>query len=496
MERPNIVYILADDMGYGDVSCLNPESKIRTPNIDSIAVDGMSFLDAHASSAVCTPSRYSVLTGRYAWRSTLKQGVNWGYTPHLIENDRTTVASFLCERGYRTACIGKWHLGMDWVDAAGKHTENPDEVDFSKPVRNGPASFGFDSFFGISASLDMPPYVYIDGDRPTAIPNRITEFGKGKEFWRAGPTGPDFHHIDVLPTLAKKAVDFIADHGQGTTGADTPYFLYFPLPAPHSPILPTAEFRGVSGTNSYGDFCVQVDSVVGQILTAIDRNGQADDTIVIFASDNGCSPRVDFDELAAVGHKPSYVFRGHKADIYDGGHRIPLVAKWPKQIPPGSSSDQIVCLGDLLATVAEVLGEELPDTAGEDSVSNLPIWRGEAGAVSASPVREAIVHHSIDGSFSIRQGRWKLELCPGSGGWSYPKPGEEPEGSPPIQLYDMAADVGERTNLHDRHPDIVEALTRLLTKYVREGRSTPGSPQPNTGVKYWPQLNWLAESDL
>jgi arylsulfatase A-like enzyme len=332
----------------------------------------------------------------------------------------------------------------------------------------------------------MPPYVYIWNDRVTAVPNRTSEHPGEKEFWRAGPTGPDFFHIDVLPTLTRKAVEFINAH-------DTrPYFLYFPLPAPHTPIIPTAEFRGVSKTNAYGDFCVQVDAVVGRVLDAVAATGRAEDTIVIFSSDNGCSPRVDFEELAALGHRPSYVFRGHKADIYDGGHRIPLLVKWPRTIPGGGRTDQILCLGDLLATVADILNEPLPDTAGEDSVSNLPIWKGTA----TGPVREAVVHHSIDGSFSIRKGRWKLEMCPGSGGWSYPKPGEEPDGAPPIQLYDMAGDVGERKNVYDRHPETVDSLTRLLTRYVKEGRSTPGAPQRNTGVKYWPQLNWLAESDL
>jgi arylsulfatase A-like enzyme len=373
---------------------------------------------------------------------------------------------------------------MDWP----LNSEDLEDVDFSKPIANGPVGVGFDYFFGISASLDMAPYVYIENDRPTAVPDHETEDTGEKTFWRKGPTAPDFVHEEVLPKCCAKAEAFIDGHANGG-----PFFLYFPLPAPHTPILPTAEFRGKSGTNEYGDFVLQVDHVVGRIMEALDRNGVSENTILIFTSDNGCSPRAGLDELETVGHKPSYIFRGHKADIYDGGHRIPLVMRWPARTRKGAVCDDIVCLSDLLATCADIIGAELPDEAGEDSVSNLPIWLGEE---YAGAIREATVHHSIDGSFSIRQGRWKLEMCPGSGGWSYPRPGEEPADSPPIQLYDMEADVSERSNVQADHPDVVRDLTKLLTKYVKEGRSTPGGPQPNTGAKYWPQLNWLSESDL
>jgi arylsulfatase A-like enzyme len=482
--HPSIVAILADDLGYGDLSCFNPQSRIRTRRLDQLAAGGLRFTDAHASSAVCTPSRYSLLTGRYCWRTPLKMGVNWGYSPHLIEDGRTTVASLLRDAGYATACFGKWHLGMDWTGIDGRCPAEADGVEFRVPVTNGPRSFGFERFFGISASLDMPPYVYLDGESPTALPNRISGNPDFKGLWRDGPTAPDFHHIDVLPTLTRKAVEYVQSRGR----SDPPFFLYFPLPAPHTPILPTAEFLGASGTNIYGDFVLQCDAAVGAIMDALEQTGQAEDTILIFASDNGCSPRAGLDELAAVGHHPSYHFRGYKADIYDGGHRIPLIVRWPAQIAPDSSSGQVVCLADLLATCAEVVGTRLPANAGEDSVSNLPIWRGK----DTGPVREATVHHSMNGSFSIRRGRWKLEMCPGSGGWSDPRPGEEPPDAPPIQLYDMEADVGERSNVQDRHPAVVRELTELLSRYVLEGRSTPGAPQPNTGPRHWPQLSWLA----
>lgn len=477
---PNLVYILADDMGYGDLSCLNPQSRIRTEHLDRLAAAGMRFTDAHASSSVCTPSRYSILTGRYNWRSALKQGVTFGYSPPLIEPGRQTVAALLKQAGYETACLGKWHLGWDWE----KSGPGEAEVDFRRPIRNGPCTVGFEEFFGISASLDMPPYVYIRNDRATAIPSDETPGESGMRFWRRGAIAPDFRHEDVLPTLTRLAVEYIERQAR----AATPFFLYLPLPAPHTPILPSAQFQGASGTNAYGDFCLMVDDAVGQVMAALERSGVAGNTIVCFTADNGCSPMADFPALAGFGHHPSYHFRGHKADIYDGGHRVPLLVRWPDRIRAGTACDDLVCLADLLATCAELVGVRLPDDAGEDSVSNLPLWLERVGA---APVREAIVHHSIDGSFSIRQGRWKLELCAGSGGWSSPKPGVECEGLPPVQLYDMDADVGERRNVQAQHPDIVRRLTDLLAAYVRNGRSTPGAPQTNTGPRHWPQLSWM-----
>ncbi|MCF6177288.1 MAG: arylsulfatase [Victivallaceae bacterium] len=481
MKKPNIVYILADDMGYGDVSCLNEASKIKTVNLDRMSREGIVFHDAHSSSAVCTPSRYSILTGRYNWRSELKAGVLFGYDKAMIEENRETVASYLKRHDYNSACIGKWHLGWEW----GLNSDDPQDINFHAPIKNGPTTRGgFDYFYGIIASLDIPPYVYVENDLITAVPDRETE-NSGKQFWRKGPTGADFIHEDVLPNFTDRACKYI----EAQAGAENPFFLYFSLPSPHTPILPTAEFVGKSGTNEYGDFCLMTDDVVGQVMAALDKAGIADNTILVFTSDNGCSPMADFAELAACGHNPSYVFRGHKADIYEGGHRIPLLIRWPEQIRPGIESDDTVCLADLMATCAEIFDDELPDSVGEDSVSNLPVWLGTQGD---EPLREATVHHSINGSFSIRQGRWKLEFCPGSGGWSYPRPeSDEIKDLPPIQLYDLDADIGERENVQDKYPEIVNHLTTLMTKYVREGRSTPGTPQPNNGPKYWPQLNWM-----
>jgi len=470
--HPNIVYVLADDLGYGDVSCLNNESKIHTPNMDRLAHEGMIFTDAHSGSAVCTPTRYGILTGRYCWRSRLKQRVLNGYSPHLIEAGRMTVASMLKPYGYHSACIGKWHLGWDWQ----LQGEKPEDVDYSKSIQHGPISNGFDYSFCIPASLDMPPYVYVENDRVTAAPNRVIAGQQGKGMFRGGHIGADFEHIEVLSKLTEKAVSYI-DQQAGRKEC-VPFFLYFALPAPHTPILPTEEFQGKSSTNAYGDFVLQVDWTVGQVMKALKRNGIEKETLIIFTSDNGCSPEADFQELEQVGHAPSYIFRGHKADIFEGGHRIPYITRWPSRIQAGSVCKDTICLTDLMATAADIVGYTLPDTAGEDSVSILPDMVGTAIA----PLREATVHHSVNGSFSIRQGQWKLILCPGSGGWSPPQPkSEEAKQLPPIQLYDLSVDIAETTNVQNRYPDVVKRLTALLESYVERGRSTPGTPQDNNG---------------
>ncbi len=464
---PNIVFILADDLGYGDVKCLNRDGKIATPNLDRLAAAGMTLTDAHGSSSVCTPTRYSILTGRYNWRSRLQTGVLGGYDKPLIEPGRLTAASLLKQHGYHTACFGKWHLGMNMAQrAAGEPRLFGSNVDFSKPIQNGPTTLGFDQFFGISASLDMPPFVFIANDRFTELPT------VEKNWVRKGPAAADFEAIDVLPTLTRKACEYVAERSK----SDGPFFLYLPLNSPHTPIVPSKEWQGKSGISPYADFVMETDWAVGQVLDALQQHGLAENTLLMFTSDNGCSPAADIPELEKHGHHPNYIFRGHKADIWDGGHHIPFIARWPGKVKPGSSSDQIVCLGDLLATVAEMLEVKLPDNAGEDSVSFLPALLGKAD----HPLREALVHHSINGRFAIRQGRWKLELCSGSGGWSKPgDPEAAQQGLPSVQLYDMVEDIGEEKNLQAEHPELVEKMTALLTRYVNDGRSTPGASQKN-----------------
>lgn len=487
--KPNIIYILCDDLGYGDVACLNPEGKIKTPHMDQLAKEGMTFTDAHSGSAVCTPTRYGVITGRYAWRSRLKSSVLGGISPRLIEQGRETVASFLKKQGYATACIGKWHLGMDWVIKPGKDvSENSIEkadqvwnVEYDKPIKNGPNSVGFDYYFGISASLDMVPYTYIENDHVTVNPTEDKEFamfyGVAGKHTRKGPTAPGFDAMNVLPDLTKKAVAYINQQA-ALAKKDTPFFLYLPLASPHTPILPTKEWQGKSGLNSYGDFVMQTDWAIGAVMKALENSGLTENTVIIFTSDNGCSPSANYPELLAKGHNPSHIFRGTKADIFEGGHHVPFIVRWPAKVKAGSFYDHTVCLTDFFATAADILGKKLPDAAGEDSVSLLPVLLGK----TKKPVREATVHHSINGAFAIRQGEWKLELCPDSGGWSAPRPGRnDGSGLPPIQLYNLTSDIGEKNNVQADHPEIVAKLTKLLEKYVAEGRSTPGKPQTNNG---------------
>ena len=454
--NPNIVYILADDLGYGDVQCLNPErGKIATPHLDKLAAQGMSFTDAHTSSSVCTPTRYGVLTGRYNWRTRLQKGVLHGFDKPLIAPNRLTVAGLLKQHGYTTACIGKWHLGL------GIPKGEPSPI-----IPAGPITCGFDRFFGIAASLDMPPFAFIDNDHFTE-PLTTT-----KKFKRSGPAAASFEAVDVLPTLTRKAVEFVTQEAK--TGQ--PFFLYLPLNSPHTPIVPSKEWQGKSGLGSYGDFVMQTDWAVGQVLAAIDQAGVGSNTLVIMTSDNGCSPAARIPDLQDKGHFPNGDFRGMKADIFDGGHRVPFFVRWPGQVKPGSRSAQIICLTDFMATCADIVGAKLPDTAGEDSVSILPALLG----TDKVPLRESVVHHSFNGSFAIREGNWKLELCSDSGGFSNPKPGSaESKRLPDTQLYSFSGDVTEAKNLQAEHPEIVARLTKDLEQIIANGRSTPGAKQAN-----------------
>jgi arylsulfatase A-like enzyme len=360
--------------------------------------------------------------------------------------------------------------------------ETPEQVwsvDFKQPIAGGPTRVGFDYYFGISASLDMVPYTFIENDRVTVIPTVDKQFpmmlGRAGGMTRSGPAAPEFEAADVLPALTKQATAYIAGRA-AEAKAGRPFFLYLPLASPHTPIVPTADWQNKSGLNPYADFVMQTDAAIGQVLAALDRHGLAEKTLVILTSDNGCSPQAKFEELVPQGHNPSYVFRGHKADIYEGGHRIPFLVRWPGHVVPGSRSERTICLTDFLATVAEIIGAKLPDDAGEDSASFLPALLGKTSA----PPRPAVVHHSINGSFAIREANWKLCFCPGSGGWSRPRPGQDDTtGLPRVQLFDLASDIGEQRNVQAENPAIVERLTRLMARYVADGRSTAGPPQKN-----------------
>lgn len=427
----------------------------------------MIFTDAHSGSSVCTPTRYGILTGRYSWRTHLQKGVLMGYSAPLIDSQRLTAASMLRQKGYATACLGKWHLGM---------TLPKDKAELN--IEDGPTTRGFDYYYGISASLDMPPFAFIENDHFVEAPTAT------KTWMRSGAAAPGFEAVDVLPTLAKKAAGYIDSHAADAK-AGKPFFIYMPLASPHTPIVPSKEWEGKSALGKYGDFVMETDWAVGEVMKALEGNGLTDNTLVIFTSDNGCSPAAGIPALEEKGHNPNYVFRGHKADIWDGGHRIPFICRWPDKVKAGSSSDQLTCLTDLLATCAEIVGVKLPDNAGEDSVSILPaLTETDKGSL-----REAVVHHSIAGKFAIRQGQWKLELCSGSGGWSAPKDPEAlKQGMPAVQLYDMNGDIAEKLNVVAKHSDVVERLTRLLEKYVSDGRSTPGQLQKNdVPVDIWKQ---------
>lgn len=488
VNRPNVIFILADDLGYGDVKCFNPAGKISTPHLDRMAENGVMFTDAHTSSAVCTPTRYGLLTGRYNWRTSLKNSVLNGYSPALIKPDRRTVANLMKSQGYTTAFVGKWHLGWDWqlkeelTLTRGKAKAAPN-VDYSKAIANGPTTRGFDYAFGFCGSLDMPPYVYIENDMPTQVPTKSTVSVDHKGFWREGPTADDFNHTKVLQDLTDKALGFIEQQ----TNNKSPFFLYFPLPAPHTPILPTTEFLGKSNTNMYGDFVMQVDDVVGQIREALKQKGIQENTLLIFTSDNGCSPRANFEELAKVDHAPGYHFRGNKADIYEAGHRVPFIVEWPSGASKNTQVDHTICTTDFFATCAELTDYKLKENEGEDSFSILPLLQGE----KMDTFRDYTVHHSINGSFAIRQGDWKLCFCPGSGGWSEPRPRtirQEKLDLPLMQLFNLKTDISETKNLVHEYPDKVLALKKALAKIILDGRSTPGATQQNDGMEDWKQI--------
>lgn len=394
----------------------------------------------------------------------------WPWDRPLIEAERLTVGKLLKDHGYHTACIGKWHLGWDWPTTDGKEPigmgktnvrNSGANVDFKKPIANGPTTRGFDYYFG-TAVPNFPPYCFIENDRTIGIP---TEKKPDDMFGSPGAMLKGWKLEEILPTLERKAVEYIDARGRR---ARRPFFLYMPLTAPHTPIAPAPEFAGKSKAGAYGDFVHQVDHVVGRVTAALERSGCADNTLVIFTSDNG-SPGRDGTNMSGktnsvqrFEHNPSHIYRGIKADIWDGGHRVPFIARWPGRIKGGSVSSETICHVDLLATCAAILGHELAPDAGEDSYNILPALTGRR---LANPIREATVHHSISGMFAIRQGRWKLILGRGSGGWS----GRGRPEDPPVQLYDMSADAAEQRNLSDKYPQVVERLTRLLEKYKKRG---------------------------
>ena len=487
---PNLIYILADDMGYGDLGCNNPDSKIPTPNLDRLAAQGMRFTDAHAGSSICTPSRYSVLTGRYAWRSRLKHGIVWEWDGPLIEPDRPTVASMLRGQGYRTACLGKWHLGWDWPtldgtrpnetlsfgerDLDGRRELGLTNIDYTKRIPGGPLDCGFDSYFGVDVP-NFAPYTWFDDDRLTDAP---TEEKPATMYGNPGLAAAGWKLERMIPEFTRRAVELIEAQSAVPEGDEpAPYFLYFPLTSPHSPIVPNEEFHGRSGAGRYGDFVCEVDWVVGQIMDALERTGARDNTLLVFTSDNGPEDRTLDDEgvyerARQRRHYSMGQLRGVKRDAWEAGHRVPFVASWPASIPQGSRCDQLIGLGDLMATCAEITGIELPEGAGEDSVSILPLLRGDTD----TPVREFAIHHSGSGKFAVRKGDWVFIDAPsGDDGdrepdWFKAERGYTPHVHPG-ELFNVGDDLSERRNLYGEHPEIVEELSEIL----RRARSERGT---------------------
>ena len=476
---PNVIFVMADDLGIGDISPTNPDCKIKTPHLQAMAEQGITFLDAHSPSAVCTPTRYGVLTGRYNWRSRLAKGVLGGTSPHLIPEDRPTVAHMLRGAGYHTQMIGKWHLGWDWAKGAEGQWR---EIDFAKPVTNGPNINGFDGYYGHCGSLDMPPYVWVDSGKCTEIPTREEGVERKEDrygWYRKGPISDDFDIPDVLPHLFGKAIEHVQSRAEEAK-AGKPFMLYLALPAPHTPIVPVPPFKDASGMNPYADFVMQVDHHMGELLAAIKEAGIDDNTLVFFTSDNGCSPEANFELLKKFEHDPSAGFRGFKSDIYEGGHRVPMIVRWPDGIKAGQTTKATCCLTDFYDTMRELSGQPVEDLGGEDSFSLMPAFKGEPATE-----RNTLISHSINGSFAIRQGDWKLCLCHGSGGWSVPRGSEK--GLPTMQLYNLKDDRGERTNLIKEYPEQVEELLEIIAGEVERGRCTPGDAVPNDrDVTYLP----------
>lgn len=448
---PNIIYVMCDDLGYGDIHCLAPEtSKIPTPHADRLASEGMVFTDAHSGSSVCTPTRYGLLTGRYSWRTRLQKGVVTGFAPCLIDKDRPTVASFLKARGYHTAIIGKWHLDFQYLDpdsgdAYSQKQHNTPPVGAIIP--DGPVHRGFEYYHGFHHARNMK--AVIEDDRVIAHDEVV----------------------NMLPRLTRKSVDYI----DSRVGNSDPFFLYVPLGSPHTPIVPAPSWKGKSGIGDYGDFVMQTDNVLGEIVSALERNGQAENTLVVFTSDNGCSKAAGIGKLAEQGHAVSANLRGSKADLWDGGHRVPFIVRWPGKVAPGSFCDQLICHTDLFATVAGITDSVFPKGDAVDSVSFLPAIQGS----QIVSTRNGVIHHSISGHFAYRRGPWKLLLARASGGWSSPKENQAPAGAPQGQLYNMHSDVGEQNNLYDEQPAIVAELLGYLRSDVARGRSTVGSEAAN-----------------
>ncbi|NME68793.1 sulfatase family protein [Flammeovirga aprica] len=501
-QRPNIVIIYTDDQGYGDVSALNKDAKFVTPNIDKLADQGIIFTDGHSSDAVCSPSRYTLLTGRYSWRTSLKKGVLRADGPCLIEKGRMTIASLLKENGYNTGMVGKWHLQMDFVGEPKKNNR-----DWSKPFVEGPIEYGFDYFFGIPASMNFGILTYLENDKVLDPPilwtkkkknnNPRTYVGVGPADYRMTPpyleempkkggieVAPSFNDELVLETFAGKAVDYINERAEESK-AGKPFFLYLALTSPHLPHCTHKDFQGRTACGNYGDFIEETDHRVGQVLEALEDNKLTENTLVIFSSDNGAETNYTYHQTT-YQHFSNLHFKGGKRDIYEGGHRVPFLMRWPNGIDAGLQSDFPVCQSDFLATIADIIDRPLDDHEAEDSFSLFPLLKNHEEDYTKERV---VIHHSASGHFAIRQGKWKLNMFRGSGGSLKPAFVTLKEGDPKFELYDLEKDPSETTNLYFEYPEVVEELTLKMTSSIENGRTTKGQPQPYI-KENWEQINW------
>lgn len=480
--QPNIVVILADDFGVGDIQAHYPDNKIRTPSLDQLVKEGMSFTDAHSGSAVCSPTRYGLLTGRYSWRTRLQEWVIAAYEPPLISADRPTLPALLKSSGYQTACIGKWHLGWNWPGPQSsqmreqKNGQWKYEWDFTKPIKGGPVDRGFDYFFGVDLP-NLPPFTFIENDRVFVQPTAEYQLDHSEGIvlprgFIGAPTAPDWRMQNILPEITRRAVSYIDQQSQ----KKSPFFLYFSMTSPHEPVVPSKKFQGKSGIAPIADFVMETDWSAGQIIQAIDRAGIKDNTVVIFTADNGHSHYTGWNDLVEAGHQPSGPYRGHKGDIWEGGHRVPLVVRWPNHIQAGSSSPQMVCLTDIMATCAEILGTDLPQRGAEDSLSFLAALLGEANPES----RQTLVSHSNHGEFAYRDGPWKLVFKLSGRNL------EQSRGKPTIvELYNLESDIGEEQDLAEKHPEIVSRMTTDFKQLIERGSSRSGQKAANdTQVRF------------
>jgi arylsulfatase A len=493
-QKPNILFILADDLGYGDVSCYNDRAKIPTPNLDRLAREGMRFTDAHSPATVCTPSRYSLMTGQMAFRvpngGRVFEGVGG---PSLIAPGRLTLPSMLRAHGYATACIGKWHVGLTFFDQDGQPirtngVEAVRRVDFSRRIEGGPVDHGFDRFFGTACCPTTDwLYAFIEGDRVPVPPvGKLDKAPLPKHPYaddcRAGLIATNFPMEEIDLVFLRKSREFLESHVRSAPGK--PFFLYHAAQAVHLPSFPADQFKGKTKAGPHGDFIHELDYVVGELLATLDKLGVADNTLVIFTSDNGPETTAVVHMRADYDHDGARPWRGVKRDQWEGGHRVPFIVRWPGKVKPGTTSAQLTSLTDVMATVAAIIGADLPKDAAEDSFNMLPALLGQ----ERGPIRPYLLQQAFGGArtLSIRRGHWKYLDHPGSGGNRYEnnpelKPFIVPDTAPgaPGQLYNLEADPGETRNLYFERPEIVKELKALLEQSKASGRSRHESSTNN-----------------